>query len=130
MAEIGMGHLSGVMETEGAPAGTGYPVHKIKTSDTDPLPVDLPLNPVDAHSSGADISSATPLTPPAGATKLLIQAITQNVRYTLDGTTPTASVGFQLKAGDPPVVIPVGEDTGVKVIQETATASLQYQWVQ
>lgn len=88
----------------------------------------LMFNPSGAHSSGATISSATTLTIPSGATKLLIQALTQNVRVTLDGTTPTASVGFQLKAGDPPVIIPLGNATAVKVIQEAATASLQYQF--
>lgn len=84
------------------------------------------FNPIGAHSDGATISSATVLTKPAalatGVAKLLIQALTQNVRYTLDGTTPTASKGFQLKAGDPPVIIPTGTYTVVTVIEETATA--------
>lgn len=88
------------------------------------------LEPVGAHSSGATISSATTLTAPTGATKILMQALTQNVRFTLDGTAPTASLGFQLKAGDPPLVVPLGVGTVLKVIQETATASLQYQWMQ
>jgi len=44
--------------------------------------------PVGAHSSGADISSATTLTKEAGANSILIQALTQNVRFTLDGTAP------------------------------------------
>lgn len=86
------------------------------------------LNPVGSHTDGADISSAVELTPPAGATKLLVQALTQNVRYTLDGTTPTASKGFQMKAGDPPIVIPIDDDTTITVIEEAATADLQYQW--
>lgn len=81
------------------------------------------------HKSGTVISGATTLTPPTGATHLLIQALTQNVRYTLDGTAPTASLGFQLRAGDPPVIIPIGAGIVVKVIQELATASLQHQWL-
>ena len=52
----------------------------------------------------------------------------QNVRYTLDGTTPTASKGFLLKAGDPPVIIPITSGMLVKVIEEAASADLQYQW--
>lgn len=86
------------------------------------------FTPVGAHQDGTAISSATPLVAPAGATKLLIQALTQNARYTLDGTTPTASKGFQLKAGDPPVLIPYRAGTTITVIEETATADLQFQW--
>lgn len=63
---------------------------------------------------------------PIGANLLLVQALTQNARYTLDGTTPTASVGFQLKAGDPPRYIEMAE--GVKVIffREAAGAVLEF----
>lgn len=90
----------------------------------------LEFNPVGAHSSGATISSATTLTAPTGATKILIQALTQNVRLTLDGTAPTTTLGFQLLAGAQPLLIPLGNATTVKVIEEAATASLQYQWGQ
>ena len=90
--------------------------------------IELVIEPVGAHSSGLAISSATVLTRPAGATKILIQALTQNVRFTLDGTLPTAASGFQLKAADPPLIIPLGSRTRITVIQETATASLQYQF--
>jgi hypothetical protein len=88
----------------------------------------LNFNPVGAHVSGATISSATTLTPPAGATKIMLQALTQNVRITFDGTAPEAAKGFQLKAGDPLAILPLGKDTVIKVIQEQASASLQYQW--
>lgn len=88
----------------------------------------LSIEPVGAHVSAPDISSATTLTAPDGATKLLAQALTQNVRFTLDGSAPTASRGFLLAAGDPPVVIPLGSGTTIKVIQESATADLEYQW--
>jgi len=84
--------------------------------------------PIGAHSSGADISSAVTLTKPAGATGIIIQALTKNVRFRLDGVNPTAAVGFQLKADNEPLLISVpGAD--ICVIQEAATASLQYQWV-
>lgn len=88
----------------------------------------LDFNPSGAHSSDLAIATAQTLTKPTGATKLMIQALSQNVRYTLDGTAPTASSGFQLRAGDPPVIIPIGSNTVIKVIQEATTASLQYQW--
>lgn len=74
-------------------------------------------------------AAATPIGMPVGAKRLLIQAIGQNVRYTLDGSAPTATRGFQLKAGDPPILIPVGANTSIRVIQETATAEIEYQWV-
>ncbi len=86
---------------------------------------------IGAHVSGPTISSAVVLsdTAPANAKKLLMQAITQNIRYTLDGTTPTSTVGFQLRAGDPPVIIPYWPgDVTITVIEETSGAKLQYQW--
>jgi len=82
--------------------------------------------PTGAHNDGLAISSATTITT-TGATKILVQALTQNVRFTLDGTAPTSTLGFQLKAGDPPVMIPLSQATVLKVIQEAATADLQYQ---
>jgi hypothetical protein len=88
----------------------------------------LSFNPLGAHNDGLSISSATTITPATGSTKLLVQALTQNVRFTLDGTAPTTSKGFQLKAGDPPVLIPLGNSTVIKFIQEAATADLQYQF--
>jgi hypothetical protein len=85
-------------------------------------------NPVGDHTTDATISSATVLTPPVTGTQLLIiQAFTQAIRYTLDGTTPTASTGFRLAANESDV-IPVSVDAIVTVIEETASASIQYQW--
>jgi hypothetical protein len=84
--------------------------------------------PVSTHGSGPTISSAVTLTKPAGATQIMIQAITKNVRFRLDGTNPTASIGFQLRAGADPVIVYVS-GTDIRVIQEEATASLQYQWL-
>ena len=86
-----------------------------------------PFEPVGAHTQNSSLSSAVTLTPAAGATALLIQAYTNNVRYTLDGTTPTASKGFLLEAGKN-LVIDVGDDMTIKIIEETASASVDYQW--
>jgi hypothetical protein len=102
------------------------------TGDT-PLPTQVAgvaFTPIGAHSDGAVITSATTLTPPAGAGKVLIQALGANVRFTLDGTAPAAGKGFQLRVGEPPLLIGVGAGTTLKVIEETATADLQYQWGQ
>lgn len=88
----------------------------------------LTFTPLGAHNSGLAIASAQTLGIPSGSTQWIVQALTQNVRVTFDGTTPTASLGFQLKAGDPPIIFPVSRNTVIKVIQEAATASLQYQF--
>lgn len=88
----------------------------------------LPLTPVGAHTVNSSLSSAVTLTAPAGANALLIQALVQNVRFTLDGTTPTASIGFQMPAGNPAVIIDLSATTVVKVIQETSGAIIQYQF--
>ena len=85
--------------------------------------------PEGSHNQDATISSATTLTKPSsGAAKLLIQAVDQNVRFTLDGTAPTTSKGFVLKADWPPILLQVGTGVTVKVIEETATGGVEYQW--
>jgi len=88
----------------------------------------LAFNPVSSHNDGLAISSVQTITVPSGANKWMVQALTQNVRFTLDGTAATTTCGFQLKAGDPPIIIPVGSRTTIKVIEESATADLQYQF--
>ena len=86
----------------------------------------LSFNPVGANNTGLDISSAVTITL-TGATKIQIQCSAQNVRYTLDGTAPEAAVGFQLKADDPPIILELGIDTTLKMIEEAATTVLNYQ---
>ena len=73
-------------------------------------------------------ASAITLSLPLNAAGILLQAVTQNIRFTLDGTVPTATRGFQLKAGDPPLYI--GLDTGItlKFIREAAGAVLEYEY--
>lgn len=95
----------------------------------DPVDSSLPFVPQGGHTSRSDLSAAKTLTAPNGVcTKLLIQCLTQNVRYTFDGTTPTTSLGFRLVAGDSPYIIPLASNTVIKVIEETATANIQYQF--
>lgn len=100
----------------------------VQPVDADGNPVDAIFDAVGEHTGNTDISGAVTLTKPAGATAILIQTITQNLRFRLDGVNPTVTVGFQLKAGDMPVLIPV-PGASIRVLQETPTASLQYQWV-
>jgi hypothetical protein len=72
-------------------------------------------------------SAVTLIKPDASADAILITVYTQNVRITLDGTVPTSTTGFQLVANQM-YQIDVGPNSTVKVIQETASASIQYQW--
>lgn len=64
---------------------------------------------------------------PATATHLKIQALTQNIRYRIDGAQASATVGFQLAAGSD-TLLPV-PNNGVSIFEEAAGAIVQYQWV-
>ena len=86
------------------------------------------FNPIGAHSDGLNIAAVVELIAPQGATKIMFQALTQNIRFTLDGTDPTATLGFQFTAGDPPVIMVIESRATIKFIEEAATADLQYQW--
>ena len=96
--------------------------------DSSGNPVDFSLSVIGSHSSTLDVSTAKTIIKPAGAAAILVQTITQNVRFTLDGSTPTTTHGFQLATGNIPITIPV-PGASIKVIEEAATAVLQYQWV-
>lgn len=83
-----------------------------------------------AHTRDATISSVTTIARDSGfpnADTLLIQPFSQNVYLTFDGTTPSATNGFELTAG---TLYPfdVGQDVVIKVIEKTATATIQWQW--
>ncbi len=86
------------------------------------------FNPIGAHNDGLNIATVAELAAPVGANKIMFQALTQNVRFTLDGTDPTTTLGFQLKTGDPPVILTIESRATIKVIEEAATADFQYQW--
>lgn len=86
------------------------------------------LRPIGNHNSTEDLGSATTISVPSGASKAMIQAVDQNIRYTLDGSTPTATHGFQLAASNEPVLIPVGDGITLKMLEEAGAAELQIQW--
>ena len=86
------------------------------------------FRPVGSHTNDTDISAADTLTVPAGATMLLIQSSVADCRYTLDGTTPTAAVGFTLVAGADPTLILLDDGVTVKIIEEGSSALLDYQF--
>ena len=86
--------------------------------------------PVDTHKTETVGGSAfSPTATPNAARYLLVQALAQNVRYTLDGTTPSATVGFQLKTTDTPILIPIGKGMVPRFFREASGAILQYCWM-
>ena len=85
------------------------------------------FSPVGAHVSISGSGTGI-LTPPTNATKLRIQTLTQNLRYTLDGSAPTPTKGFQLAATYGPITIPISSGTVVWLAEETSGALVQYQW--
>lgn len=93
-----------------------------------------PMYSIGYHLSRNDLAAVQTLTPPAGSHPryLMMQAVDQNVRYTLTvaaaPSSPTATFGFQLVASSPQTIIPVDAGIVVRVIEEAATAVLQYQW--
>lgn len=72
-----------------------------------------------------DVSTSTNLPIPEGADKLTIQPLTKNIRIELAGATPTTTTGVQLTAG---VIyeIDLGEGYTINVIEESATATVEY----
>lgn len=69
-----------------------------------------------------DLSAATALTVPTGATTAVIVAEAQAVRYRDDGTSPTASVGQPVAVGVS--VTYTGPLSKVKFIEQTSGAKL------
>jgi hypothetical protein len=84
--------------------------------------------PIGAQITDAALSAVKTFLKPADANGCLINAVTQNVRYTLDGSTaPTASVGLLMVAGQAPIYLEPG--ASLKVIEVAASASISLQWV-
>jgi hypothetical protein len=70
------------------------------------------------------LTSAVGLDAPEGATMAHVQAESQNVRYRLDGTAPTASVGMPIQADTVGQWLPIEKLNKARFIEETATAKL------
>ena len=90
------------------------------------------FQPIGTHQQRADLAAvqtlARPNTDPT-PTKLMVQVTGQNnIRYTLDGSVPTAAFGFVLLAGAAPTVLTHHQSTVIQVIEEAATATLIYCW--
>ena len=94
---------------------------------------DWAVIPVGSMTNVANASTAQTLTAPAGGTILFIQSdgaagSTEYIRYTIDGTTPTTTLGF-LNVPDAGMVrIDLAAGQVVKVISGGATQGVNYQW--
>ena len=89
---------------------------------------ETPFNPsIDEIHKSIAVGAAlfTPWIPP-NARNIMVQAVAKDIRYTLEGTTPTGAFGFVLIAGDPPTIIPITEHTKLAFFGSDAAAVLQY----
>lgn len=80
------------------------------------------------HVSLTGLSTAKTVRIPNEANGVLVQALSQNVRIKLKGSA-SGSSGFQIKAGNEPRLMPLGGSGSISVQEETASASLEYQFV-
>lgn len=85
--------------------------------------------PIGSHESTTIGAAVYTLPITATAAWLIIQTFNQNVRLTLDGSQPTTTKGFQLRAGDPAVRIPIGTATTIRLREEASGAVVQTQFV-
>lgn len=72
-----------------------------------------------------DTTTAQELTVPEGAHLVWLQAAGNTIRYRLDDTNPTTTVGFELYAGD--YVLPPGLLYHMRFISSSGTATLRAQ---
>lgn len=76
-----------------------------------------------APASAETIATIIGVSIPAGSLGCLIQAIGADVSYRFDGTAPTASVGFTLFAGQPPLWINGAQMRAMQIIQGAGGSS-------
>lgn len=89
----------------------------------------IPLSDVGGAQFALAVSSATSLTVPAAAKHAIINVNTQAVRWTTDGTAPTASKGIHVAANGQISFMDLNIDyravlKSLQVIQEAASATL------
>lgn len=82
-----------------------------------------------AYENITSISTAKTLTVPAGTRRAIVQAITQAVYYTLDGSTPANNNGLVLAAGDSIEIDGIAL-SGFKAIEVTSGAVLKVCYLQ
>lgn len=92
-------------------------------------PIELGLfYPLDTHiSETLDANVYTP-TIPTRVKLVVVQAIDQNIKYTLDGTNPTSVAGFLIPKDQHPITIPISNATTLKFIRVASGAILELQF--
>lgn len=85
---------------------------------------------VGSHTQNSTLSTVQSITVPPQASHVLLQAQTQDVRVTIDGTAPTATKGFLIVAAWDWTVLPVPSNGTLKAIEVAASAKLDYQFIQ
>lgn len=93
--------------------------------------IEFPFTPQanQTHQSSVMAAGVFDINVPKGAYEIRLQAVTQNVRYTLDGSDPSPTSGFVLVAGNDPIVIPmINGRTTLKVSRAAGGAILEYQF--
>lgn len=83
---------------------------------------------VNEHAQLTGLSTMKTVRVPNEANAVIVQAITQNVRIKLKGNA-TSGQGFQIKAGNEARLLPLGGTGSFTVQEETASATLEYQFV-
>lgn len=82
---------------------------------------------IGSHTKNSSLATAVVIDIPRTATRIVIQASGQNVRYTLDGTTPTATLGYRLSSLDvTPRTINVEGEYILTVIEEASGGIINY----
>ena len=96
------------------------------------------IEPLGAHTQVTPDAATTlgfaSLTLPSGqvqfARGVLIQTAVNPVRFTLDGTTPTASLGFILTPAMGTLRLDLETSTVLRIINTVAASVVDYQWFQ
>jgi hypothetical protein len=91
-----------------------------------------PFVPRGAHAVNNSLNTMQTITIPATANCVLMQARGAAVRYTFDGSDPTAGSpgnGFELTPAMGVIRIPLAPGSVIEAIQEAAGASLQIQFI-
>lgn len=82
-------------------------------------------SPVGPHHHVEDVSSPLTIERVAGANAVQLQATLRDMRYTLDGTLPSADAGLLLPAYQVPRLVPLRDS--LQIIQTAAGGVLEYQ---
>lgn len=82
---------------------------------------------IGTHTQNTTLNTVQSISIPFGANGLLVQAGGKDIRYTIDGSNPTATVGFLLPAYTDPLILMAVQDGQVfKFIETAASATLDY----